>query len=577
MAIKIASSALTLKALRDSGGYRQTGNAVAELVDNGIQAGAKNIHIVANATTEFVSQRRSTRVKEVAVFDDGEGMDEDTLARCLQFGYGTRLDAQTGIGKFGFGLKGSSLSQARRVEVYSWQKKGQVNRAYLDFDEIIENDLEDLPEVEPAEIPEPYASALANRNAKSGTLVVWQHCDRLSMSRAATLLRQMNHDLCRIYRHFLDDDETYGPRVHISMVEVEDGNPSKPIELRANDPLYLLTPNNLPEGYNGEATNSLFEDPIPLEFETSNGKKSVIEFRFTIAKPETQNLGGGSPVGRHYRANTGISIVRACREIDIGEFGFYNPQDERQRWWGCEIRFEPVLDEVFGVDANKQRARNVQCLDAEELKLLIEEGEEITDVARLNRELTNLVRAKIGEMFKVITARHEGSRRQEPGVGPSSLPDKVSEDLKKDSTPTQSEEEAQDKKAEDKLQERKTLLQRSMPGLTDEEAEEAAKSSLDLLVDLQFDGWPGSMFLSRKIAGNGSVGIINRETKFYEVFWEFLHEGEDTKGAIALETIILAFVRTEDELAKQYGAEQFEKFRERWGHWVQELIKYAES
>ena len=108
-----------------------------------------------------------------------------------------RLDAQSGIGKFGFGLKGSSLSQARRVEVYTWQD-AQIKRAYLDFDEIIEKQLDDLPPIVDSEIPEPYASALEDKIEKSGTLVIWKNCDRLSMSRASTLLRQMNDDLCRI-------------------------------------------------------------------------------------------------------------------------------------------------------------------------------------------------------------------------------------------------------------------------------------------------------------------------------------------------------------------------------------------
>ncbi len=575
--VKIASSALTLRALRDSGGYKQTGNAVAELVDNGIQAGAGQIAIVANATTEFVRRRRSTRVKEVAVMDNGDGMDHETLAHCLQFGYGTRLNAQTGIGKFGFGLKGSSLSQARRVEVYSWRDGRPASRVYLDFDEIIDNDIEDLPPVESVSIPEPYCSALAETIGSSGTLVIWKKCDRLSMSRASTLLRQMNHELCRIYRHFLDDDEQYGPRVHISMVEVEDGKVLPPIPLRANDPLYLLTPNNLPEQYVSEATNQLFEEPIVRTFTTSDGRSSDIEFRFTVAKPEIQSLGGASAVGRHYRSNTGVSVVRACREIEMGEFGFYNPQDERQRWWGCEVRFEPVLDDVFGVDANKQRARNIRCLDQEELRLLREEGDEITDVSRLNQELTDLVRAKISEMMRIITARHEGARQKGKSGNDQSISSKVSRSVERDSTPTESREVSVKKPPEQKLLERMSLLRRSMPDLSEEEAKERAKSSLDLLVDLQFDDWPGSMFLSRKVAGNGSVGIINRETKFYELFWEFLHQAGDSKGALALETIILAFIRTEDELAKQYGPSQFEKLRERWGHWVEELITHAES
>ena len=40
----------------------------------------------------------------------------------LQFGNGTKLDADKGIGKFGIGLPNASVSQCRKVEVYTWQK-----------------------------------------------------------------------------------------------------------------------------------------------------------------------------------------------------------------------------------------------------------------------------------------------------------------------------------------------------------------------------------------------------------------------------------------------------------------------
>ena len=93
-------------------------------------------------------------------------------------------------------------------------------------------------------------------------------------------------------RHFLDDDEVYGSRVYISMIEIEDGQLKDPVELKANDPLYLLTPNNLPDGYSSQATNYLFEDPISVEFETRDGRKSDIQIRFTIAKARNSSSGG---------------------------------------------------------------------------------------------------------------------------------------------------------------------------------------------------------------------------------------------------------------------------------------------
>ena len=45
------------------------------------------------------------------------------------------LYAASGMGKFGMGLPNASISQANRVEVYSWQN-GECFYTYLDVDEI---------------------------------------------------------------------------------------------------------------------------------------------------------------------------------------------------------------------------------------------------------------------------------------------------------------------------------------------------------------------------------------------------------------------------------------------------------
>ena len=65
---------------------------------------------------------------------------------------------------------------------------------------------------------------------------------------------------------------------------------------------------------------------------------------------------GSKPLGKYVKKLEGISVVRAGREIDFGSFDFYDKTNNPyHRWWGCEICFDPVLDEVFGVANNKQQ------------------------------------------------------------------------------------------------------------------------------------------------------------------------------------------------------------------------------
>ena len=82
-------------------------------------------------------------------------MDATTLEMALQYGNGRFRDDPDGIGRFGMGLPTSSLSQAKRVDVWSWQD-GPDNalHSYLDLDEIKSGDLSKVPSPEPQPLPE---------------------------------------------------------------------------------------------------------------------------------------------------------------------------------------------------------------------------------------------------------------------------------------------------------------------------------------------------------------------------------------------------------------------------------------
>ena len=43
-------------------------------------------------------------------------MDLNTLLRCLSLGWGTKLEEDSGLGKYGFGLKGASLATCKKCQ-----------------------------------------------------------------------------------------------------------------------------------------------------------------------------------------------------------------------------------------------------------------------------------------------------------------------------------------------------------------------------------------------------------------------------------------------------------------------------
>ena len=179
-----------IQATRDSG-YKGTSSAIAELVDNAIQAGASRVRIMVRGPTTAGDWFT------LGIADDGGGMDAASLRRSLRFGGSGRFNDRGGLGRYGMGLPNSSLSQARRVEVLSRRAGAPLLSTYLDLDEIALGELREVPAPAPAEAPS-WASM-----SESGTVVIWSRCDRLDYKHPKWLIKRLVADLGRIFRHFI--------------------------------------------------------------------------------------------------------------------------------------------------------------------------------------------------------------------------------------------------------------------------------------------------------------------------------------------------------------------------------------
>jgi hypothetical protein len=320
--------------------------------------------------------RNVSRIHQIAVLDNGIGMDKNTLRIALQFGNGTNLDKakQSGIGKFGMGLPSSSISQARKVEVWTWQEDLKHSiYSYLDLDEIIRGELSLVPEPVEKEIPSIWKAA-GKTFGKSGTLVVWSNIDRCIWKTASAIIENSEFLIGRMYRKFIDND-----KVQINMIAFNQSRPhfyTKEYKAKPNDPIYLMNNTSTPAPFND---NSMFEKWGGDSFESSirvyhDGHYHNVVTRFTLAKKEArEGINAGSrPHGKHAAKNIGVSIIRAGRELDLDQ-AWVIQYDPRERWWGVEVEFPPSLDEIFGVTNNKQFANNFSELGKIDLEDLINE------------------------------------------------------------------------------------------------------------------------------------------------------------------------------------------------------------
>lgn len=570
----IVPASTAIQSFRDAG-YKNTASALAELLDNSIEAEAENIQIITLEKQVQLERRLATQISEILIYDDGIGMSPETLAMCLQFGNGTRLSSREGIGRFGIGLPNASVSQCARVEVYSWQG-GKCYFTYLDVKEIADNKQEKVNDVVRCEMPTQLLANIEGKFGENGSLVVWKKCDRLDIARASTLFKRMEKNLCRVYRHFLDTDDKYGRRRKFKLINYSDGAQTENRSLKANDPLYLMTPNTL-DGQGDMITNIAHGDPISVELPyNSKGDVGVVEIRFSVAKPETQALGGGGNLGRHYRTNTGISFVRAAREIDFGVFGYFNPRDERHRWWGCEVRFEPEFDEVFGVTNNKQAVRGISYLDLKEFKedhddwkSLISEDPRL----KLRQELSRVISHNLKQLEEVIKSRGKNQRKTGPGSNSEvGNPAKIANSLLDGATKkTASQTQGATKSEAEKKSEWATALLGSDTSLTDSEAAIIAETKVDLVVEKTFESWPGAQFFSVKTTGSTCNLQINRNHPFFTEMYEPLTEASEHKYIDALDLLLMGYARTQDEL--YYMIDDIEEINNTWGGHVKKFLK----
>lgn len=103
--------------------------AIADLVDNSISAGARNIDV------EFTWQGRDSWI---AVVDDGRGMTEKELVTAMTVAARPLAPrATTDLGRFGVGLKSASFSQSRQLTVAS-ATEGAWNVRTWDLDVVEE-------------------------------------------------------------------------------------------------------------------------------------------------------------------------------------------------------------------------------------------------------------------------------------------------------------------------------------------------------------------------------------------------------------------------------------------------------
>lgn len=541
-------------ALRNTG-YKNIESAVSEIIDNSVEANAQNIFVILR---EGIAPSGRKVVTEVGFLDNGDGMNSTVLGNCLGIGASTR-QARKGMGRFGVGLPQASLYACPLIVVYSWQ--GGIENAkkvYLDIEKIkngVQTEIED-PVAEA--IPEPYSDYVNYRTmfeeydfSKNGTLVIWKNCDRINPKTRGPLTERLEFSLGQKFRYFIHDG--------VSKIKIVcDENRDAAVDVAPNDPMFLMDDNCVlckeddPKTLYRRGQETGLEAPFelytakgtgtgeidtPIKYINKDGEVATanVKLRFSIVKDkfydETAFPKGTKPgdyaLGKYAAKLEGISVIRAKREIDFRKFNFYNNVNEPQhRWWGCEIIFDPELDEAFGVANNKQYVElkevDVNDLDPEE-----------RDVLPVWVQLADIIKPTIKAMYAQNKETRISTRSFDDPVSPSTdIINTVendpatadSDDLDVENEPEPTEEEAAEKGKEE-------LKNLGYENPTDEQGKAFIHNKINFAYE---DKGERSPAFDYKIVLSTTLITINTSHKFYTSFLQKIYGNPEVKTTFEL-------------------------------------------
>ena len=589
---------LVVQAMRDNG-YKNAAYALAELIDNSIQAGATEVEVLC-AEKEIQLQRRSSRIHQIAVLDNGSGMDSTVLRMALQFGNGTYLaeEKHTGMGRFGMGLPCSSISQCKRVDVWTWQS-GVENAiyTYLDLNEIKNKQLTEVPEPQKRPIPEIWEKVTTGFG-KTGTLVVWSDIDRCVWKTGKAIIENSEFVIGRMYRKFLDTK-----KVVIRMATFDIDEPTKIMVekfAKPNDPGYLMAETSCDAPFDKKPMFQAWEAWEGADYEATftikfKGKEQEVKIRFSYAKEEARQgkNPGKLPHGQHAGRNMGVSVVRAGRELELDQSWIQKRPTER--WWGVEIEFPPALDDLFGVTNSKQSARNFSELANLDIEKLLTDGKTISqlkeqliededprgpliDIAhKINKTI-----ASIRGLIDAQTLNSGSGQRRHQGSSAEKVATDVTEERKKEGHQGQS-----DKDESLPLEARKVIIETTLieTGVLESKAEELAAKTVSDGLKYTFTKayMETAAFFSVKTGGGAIMITLNANHPAYKNLVEVLEEeveGVDletlrsrlTNSLEGLKLLLMAWARYEDEQPDGPRRQRAQDARVDWGRVARQFL-----
>ncbi len=604
-----------------SSGYNDTAMALGELIDNSLQAKATKVDVLIAESQNRVGRagRRSWQAHEIAVLDNGVGMEPSLLQRALRLGDGEHKNDEYGMGKFGVGLPQASINQAKRIDVWSWQNGIEsAKHAYIDGgDREWVKKLAILPP-DDMEIPRKWLDN-SRISSKTGTLVVWSNLDRITWTKAQTIYRNSEFLVGRMYRNWLTTDNPEGKQKALIKLVSFDNSGREERETwiyKPNDPMYMLsrssgmrstTKRNVRFEQWGEPI--VLQYVVPLTKKNENGDEYIVEqeeevtLKFSLASKELREPHNGTDAGnldygKHAKKNIGVSVMRAGRELEL-ETKFVTSKDPRNRWWGAEVHFSPGLDTVLGVTNNKQHAKRLSDFANKDWDDFEEDGE--TDLQIKKRikdedlkqyiclELATKIRNNISKMMGTIEKTRTSSKsgpKKRHADSPERKGTEATKVRKEEGYEGESDPEEEELSKDERLDRLKQFLQRIEADNESEALGDIMDSGLKYTFASAYLESSDAFFTVDGIAGAIVITLNRAHVAYNELFDTLQLDTSDKtpqelnqmllRANSSLLVMLIAWARFEDESTG--GAKiRIKDIRNDWGRMSRDFLLFGKE
>jgi hypothetical protein len=305
-------------------------DAVADLVDNSIDARASRVHI------RFLRTHRG--IPGVAIIDNGDGMSPDGLDEAMRFGSTTSKGSDQ-LGKYGIGLKSASLNQADLVTVLTRRNRTVAGRRWT-LDNVKKGWVCEL--LDDGDVGRALSTALGSLDLHdNGTMVLWQQLEHLKAlpNTVDDVLKQttksLQDELGIRFHRFLDRRTL---RISIDQQDGEDEPTGITQDILPLDPFAY--------GISGDPKYPVLLKP------TVQGVKLPTELHIWPSKSKLPGyrLGGGKVASRQ-----GLYFYRNDRLIQAGGWNGIRADDSEPHYSLARVRIElpPELDYEFKLEVTK--------------------------------------------------------------------------------------------------------------------------------------------------------------------------------------------------------------------------------